>query len=87
MQIVINMPDAEYEAIKNSTRPLYYAEHLIKEGTPLEHEPTIDEIRTRIEKLKAWIPGCTMYGSNQIDGINMVLRIFDEYKAESEDKE
>ncbi len=36
MKIVIEIPEEEYEAIKNSTRPLYYAEHLIKNGTPLK---------------------------------------------------
>jgi hypothetical protein len=85
MQIVINMPDDEYKAIKNSTRPLYYVEHLVKEGTPLEQEPTIGEIRTRIEKLKAKIPKETMYGGAMIHGMDMVLRMFDEYKTERED--
>lgn len=36
MRVVIDVPDRVYKAIKNSTRPLYYAEHLIKNGTPLK---------------------------------------------------
>ena len=44
MKIVIDIPDEMYEAIKNSTKPLYYVEHLIKEGTPLKsQEPTIKD--------------------------------------------
>lgn len=79
MRVVVDIPDDEYKAIKDSDRPLYYAEHLIKDGTPYQ-EPTIDEIRAKIEKLKTWIPKETMYGSNQIDGINMVLKhIIDKY--------
>jgi hypothetical protein len=85
MQIVINMSDDEYKAIKNSTRPLYYVEHLVKDGTPLEQEPTIGEIRTRIEKRKSEIPKETMYGGAMIHGMDMVLRIFDEYEAKSEE--
>ena len=43
MKIVIDIPDEMYEVIKNSTKPLYYVEHLIKEGTPLKaQEPTIN---------------------------------------------
>jgi uncharacterized protein YlzI (FlbEa/FlbD family) len=46
----------------------------------IENEPTIAEIRAEIEKLKARIPECTIYGSNQIDGINMVLKhVLDKY--------
>ena len=42
MKIVIDIPDEMYEAIKNSTKPLLYVEHLIKEGTPFKtQEPTI----------------------------------------------
>ena len=42
MKVVIDIPDEMYEAIKNSTKPLYYVEHLIKNGTPLKaQEPTI----------------------------------------------
>jgi hypothetical protein len=35
MQVVIEIPDRAYKAIKNSTKPLLYLEHLIQEGTPL----------------------------------------------------
>ena len=35
MKVVITVSDEMYKAIKNSTKPLYYVEHLIKEGTPL----------------------------------------------------
>jgi len=35
MKVVIDVPDEMYKVIKNSTKPLYYVEHLIKEGTPL----------------------------------------------------
>ena len=42
MKIIIDIPDEMYEAIKNSTKPLYYIEHLVQEGTPLKaQEPTI----------------------------------------------
>jgi uncharacterized protein YlzI (FlbEa/FlbD family) len=51
----------------------------------IENEPTIGEIRTRIEKLKAKIPKETMYGGAMIHGMDMVLRMFDEYKTERED--
>ena len=35
MRVVIDVPDRVYKAIKNSTKPLLYVEHLIQEGTPL----------------------------------------------------
>ena len=35
MQIIIDIPDEDYEIIKNSNRPMYWAEYLIKHGTPL----------------------------------------------------
>ena len=35
MHVVIDIPDGVYKAIKNSTKPLYYIEHLVQEGTPL----------------------------------------------------
>jgi hypothetical protein len=35
MQVVIDVPDRVYKAIKNSTKPLLYVEHLIQEGTAL----------------------------------------------------
>jgi hypothetical protein len=42
MHVVIDIPDGVYKAIKNSTKPLYYIEHLVQEGTPLKaQEPTI----------------------------------------------
>jgi len=42
MKIIIDVPDEMYEAIKNSTKPLYYIEHLVQKGTPLKaQEPTI----------------------------------------------
>jgi uncharacterized protein YlzI (FlbEa/FlbD family) len=50
----------------------------------IESESAVDEIRAKIEKLKAWIPKETMSGSCEIDGIDRVLRIFDEYKTKSE---
>lgn len=84
MQVVITVPDDEYKAIKNSTRPLYYAEHLIKEGTPYQ-ESDIDKVRTKIKKRITEIPRETMYGSAMIHGMEMVLRILDEYKTESEE--
>jgi hypothetical protein len=44
MKIIIDVPDEMYEVIKNSTKPLYYVEHLIKNGTPLKaQEPTIKD--------------------------------------------
>ena len=94
MQVVIDIDKEIYETIKNNVivisglrngkKFLSNVFMAVANGTPYQ-EPAIDEIRAKIEKLKAWIPGCTMYGSNQIDGINMVLRIFDEYKTESEE--
>lgn len=84
MKVVITMPDDEYKAIKNSTRPLYYAEHLIKEGTPYQ-APTVDKIRAKIEKRITEIPKETMYGSAMIHGMEMVLRMFNECETESED--
>jgi hypothetical protein len=57
----------------------------------LEKEPTIGEMRTKIEKLKFEIRKghlCGMdrvYGNNMILGINMVLKIFDEYETKSEE--
>lgn len=56
----------------------------------LEKEPTIDEMRTKIEKLKTEIRKThtygmdRVYGNNMILGINMVLKIFDECETESE---
>jgi hypothetical protein len=35
MKVLIDIPDEAYKAIKNSTKPLLYVEHLIQEGTPL----------------------------------------------------
>jgi hypothetical protein len=35
MRVVIDVPDRVYKAIKNSTKPLLYVEHLIQEGTAL----------------------------------------------------
>lgn len=35
MQIVIDIPEEEYKIIKNCTAPMTWAEHLIKDGTPL----------------------------------------------------
>ena len=35
MQIVIEIPDDEYEIIKGCTAPMTWVEHLIKNGTPL----------------------------------------------------
>jgi hypothetical protein len=35
MHVMIDISEEEFEIIKNSNRPLYYAEHLIKNGTPL----------------------------------------------------
>jgi len=84
MRVVIDMPDDEYKVIKNTTRPLYYAEHLIKEGKPYQ-EPTVDKIRAKIEKRITEIPRETMYGGAMIHGMEMVLRMFDEYEMESEE--
>ena len=71
----------------NNNDPFRVKEHVDEIIAKIESEPTIDEIRAKIEKLKAKIPKETMYGSSQIDGINMVLKhIFDEYKTKSEDK-
>lgn len=84
MQVVITVPDDEYKAIKNSARPLYYAEHLIKDGTPYQ-EPTVDKIRAKIEKRITEIPRETMYGGAMIHGMEMVLRMFDECETESEE--
>jgi uncharacterized protein YlzI (FlbEa/FlbD family) len=51
----------------------------------IENEPTIAEIRAEIEKFKARIPRETVYGSNQISGIDMVLKhVFDKYETKSE---
>lgn len=84
MRVVINVPDDEYKAIKDSDRPLYYAEHLIKDGTPYQ-EPTVDKIRAKIEKRITEIPRETMYGGAMIHGMEMVLRMFDECEMESEE--
>ena len=35
MQIIIDIPEKEYNIIKKSTAPMTWAEHLIKNGTPL----------------------------------------------------
>jgi hypothetical protein len=35
IDLVIKIPEEEYEIIKNSTAPMTWAEHLIKNGTPL----------------------------------------------------
>ena len=35
MQIIIDIPDEEYEIIKKSNAPMSWAEYLIKNGTPL----------------------------------------------------
>lgn len=45
MQIVINIPDEEYNIIKKSKAPMSWAEHLIKNGTPLPkgHGRLLDE--------------------------------------------
>jgi hypothetical protein len=42
MRVVIDVPDRVYKAIKNSTKPLLYVEHLIQEGTPLPKGPCED---------------------------------------------
>ena len=53
MKIVIEIPEEEYEAIKSNTRPLYYAEHLIKNGTPLKaQEPTTTVQAIPLAKVK-----------------------------------
>lgn len=36
MQIVIDIPEEEYNIIKNSKIPMVWAEHLIAKGTPLQ---------------------------------------------------
>jgi hypothetical protein len=35
MQIIVNIPEEEYNIIKKSNAPMSWAEHLIKNGTPL----------------------------------------------------
>jgi hypothetical protein len=57
---MIDISEEEFEIIKNSNRPLYYAEHLIKNGTPLPkgHGRLIDESK---------ITKCYMLPINQID--------------------
>ena len=35
MQVVIGIPEEEYNIIKKSNAPMTWAEHLIKNGTPL----------------------------------------------------
>lgn len=35
IELVIKIPEEEYKIIKNHTGPMVWAEHLIKNGTPL----------------------------------------------------
>ena len=60
MHVMIDISEEEFEIIKNSNRPLYYAEHLIKKGTPLPkgHGRLIDESK---------ITKCYMLPINRID--------------------
>jgi hypothetical protein len=57
---MIDISEEEFEIIKNSNRPLYYAEHLIKNGTPLPkgHGRLIDESK---------ITKCYMLPINRFD--------------------
>lgn len=70
MQVVIDIPDEVYKAIKNSTKPLYYVEHLIKEGIPLpkghgriidENEITQVEFETIEEDLESHLQGTIIH--------------------------
>ena len=94
MQIVIDIPDNKYHAILNHAEeildefsliePRYLYSAVIK-GTPkaLEQKAAINEIRERISLEKLGYPPSAEY----YKAIVKVLRIIDEYKAESEDKE
>lgn len=49
MQIVIDIPEDEYNIIKKSNAPMTWVEHLIKNGTPLPkgHGRLIDESKVK----------------------------------------
>jgi hypothetical protein len=80
MHVVIDVPDRVYKAIKNSTKPLLYLEHLVKEGTPLPkgHGRLIDESK---------ITKCYMLPINQIDVRELRTDAPTIIKAEREDAE
>jgi len=73
MKIVIDIPREEYKNIKSSTAPMIWAEHLIKNGTPLNE--VLDKIKIEIAS----------YGTNS--GMLLALEILDKYKIGSEVRE
>jgi hypothetical protein len=72
------MSDEMYEAIKNSNKPLYYVEHLIKEGTPLPKGhgrlKDTDKISDELERLRdSWNQYGNEYESGKYEGYDYAL--------------
>ena len=55
MQIVIDIPEEEYNIIKNSKRPMVWAEHLIAEGKPLpKGHGRLGDLDALREEVSSW---------------------------------
>lgn len=94
MKIVIDIPEDEYKIIKNCNRPLYYAEHLIKNGMPLLY--LIKQAREEIEWEFEFWDDLDKNGSKSLitcatrnakmRSYRHCLRILDKLIAESEER-
>lgn len=87
MEIVIKIPKKEYNIIKKSKGPMTWAEHLIKEGTPLSenHGRIIDEskITSVYYHIETYENGLCLHHT-VIDGTNAPT-IIEADEAESEE--
>ena len=78
IELVIKIPEEEYEKIKACTAPMVWTEHLIKNGTPL------NEV---LDKIKAEIREFSVVGESGTYRIMtyIVNQIIDKHKAKSEE--
>ena len=92
MQIVIDIPEEEYDIIKNSKMPMTWVEHLIANGTPLpkEHGRLIDA-DALIKQLEAMANNRWNIQVGASKGLEEAIDIVDDaptiIESESEDKE
>lgn len=73
MQVIIDIPEDEYNIIKKSNAPMTWVEHLIKNGTPLSKGATNGDI------IKTMFPNAEIsYGLNGIVGVKFIhMTVFD----------
>ena len=84
IELIIKVPEEEYEIIKACTSFMVWAEHLIKNGTPLNE--VLNKIRAEIDRIEinGQVDEHTMFIRTAEQVKQMALDIIDKYtKGES----